>query len=137
MTEKNNRILVVDDLSDWRTTLSGLLTDVGYEVQTAESFDKAMEQLDKNSFDLAILDLRLVDSDVENEGGLKLAEEIKKSWARTRIIIITAYGTPDRMRRAMEPDLATHQPLVDDYLSKNDMDKLVPTVQKILAHSKS
>ena len=32
MTDVSQRILVVDDLPDWRATLRGLLEDAGYDV---------------------------------------------------------------------------------------------------------
>ncbi|MBI1881080.1 MAG: response regulator, partial [Chloroflexi bacterium] len=53
------RILVVDDLPDWRKTLSGILLDEGYEVQTASSREESLRLLTAGRFHLAILDVRL------------------------------------------------------------------------------
>ena len=38
MALKPYKILVVDDLADWRSTLRGLLNDAGYQVEIAGSF---------------------------------------------------------------------------------------------------
>ena len=50
MTEKTHRILVVDDIDDWRKTLSGLLREEGYKVDAVDSFEKAVKllQIQKN-----------------------------------------------------------------------------------------
>ena len=45
MTSRRHKVLVVDDLPDWRTTLSGLLEDARYDVQVAGSLDEALTLL--------------------------------------------------------------------------------------------
>jgi CheY-like chemotaxis protein len=133
MTETQYKVLVVDDLPDWRKTLGGLLSDAGYNVQAAESSISALRLLQDNEFALAVVDLRLDESNEDDEGGFDLAAQIKQRWPNVKVIIITGYGTPDRIRRAIEPDKTTRQTLVDDYIPKRDTDKLVSMVKKFLA----
>jgi len=133
MANARNNILIVDDLPDWRKTLSGLLIDVGYDVQTAESSARALALLEKKHFDLAVVDLRLDESNEDDEGGLDLAVQIKQRWPNVKVIIITGYGTPARIKRAIEPDSQTGQTLADDYIPKTETDKLASTVQRILS----
>jgi len=133
MASVQNNILIVDDLPDWRKTLSGLLIDVGYDVQTAESSARALALLEKNHCDLAVVDLRLDESNEDDEGGLDLAVQIKQRWPNVKVIIITGYGTPARIKRAIEPDSQTGLKLADDYIPKTETDKLATTVQRILA----
>ena len=132
MTNKRRKILVVDDLPDWRTTLSGLLVDEGYDVQVADSSNAAVALLEADHFDLALLDMRLDESDEDNTEGLDLAAEIKQHWPTTQVVIITGYGTTDTMRQAMEPD-AQGRRLVANYIPKTETEKLIQVVREALA----
>lgn len=133
MAKKRYKILVVDDLPDWRRTLSRLLGDAGYEVEVAESSANALLLFEKTQFDLAVLDIRLIDSDEENEEGINLATEIKRRRPEVKVIQITGYGTEKRMKRAMEPEIKTGLRPADNYLPKNKIDdELVQTIQQML-----
>ena len=98
------RILVVDDLDDWRMTLSGLLRDEGYEVDTADSVDSAWKQLAQESYDLAVVDMRLDETDESDVGGLTLSHRVRQERLPIRIIILTGYASMSTIREAMESD---------------------------------
>ena len=132
MTSRQRKILVVDDVRDWRTTLGGLFEDAGYDVRVAASSARALELLRTDQFDLAVLDMRLDETDEGNTEGLDLAAEIKQHWPATKVVIITGYGTTDTMRRAMEPD-AQGRRLVANYIPKTETEELVKIVQEVLA----
>jgi CheY-like chemotaxis protein len=131
MSGKRPRILVVDDLPDWRLTLGGLLEDEGYEVQVAGSSPQALELLGADHFDLAVLDIRLDETDEGDTEGLNLAAEIKKDWPSVNIIFITGYGTPEIMREALEPDDEGKR-LATNYVPKTETEYLVKIVRKTL-----
>lgn len=126
------KILVVDDIKDWRITIRGVLQDAGYLVDNAGSVNDAVTLLEKNQYVAALLDIRLDETDEDNIAGLELAKTIKKKWSDMKIVIITGYGTPTMMKMALEPG-ASRQRLVDDYLPKENTDKLIETVRRILA----
>ncbi len=131
---KNNtpKILVVDDLPDWRTTIGGLLRDEGYEVQVAESRPAALALLrNKDDFALAVLDLRLDETDEENVEGLDLAAEIRQHWPDIKIIILTGYSTPERQERALQPD-SQGQILVEEFIEKTETEELVQKIRMLL-----
>ena len=132
MTNTHPKILVVDDLSDWRKTLKGVLADAEYDVQVADSSASALKLLEINRFDLAVLDMRLDETDEDNTEGLDLAVEIRRRWPTVKAIIITGYGTPDTMRQALEPDIRG-QRLVADYIPKTQTEELVKVVRRVLA----
>lgn len=132
MTNKQHKILVVDDLPDWCTTLGGLLEDAGYHVQVADSSAGALELLRTGHFDLAVVDMRLDESDEDNTEGLDLAARIKQHWPAIKVVIITSYGTPERMRQALEPDVQG-QTLAADYIPKTQTEELVQVVRRVLA----
>jgi CheY-like chemotaxis protein len=133
VVNKIHKILVVDDLPDWRNTISGVLTDEGYQVEMAASTPEALGLLHHSHFDLAILDMRLDESDENNTEGLDiLAKEIRKSWPDVKAIILTGYGTPETQKRALEPDIQG-QRLVEDFVEKTETEGLVQTVKRVLA----
>jgi DNA-binding NarL/FixJ family response regulator len=51
--------LVVEDDAGWRSILSELLTDAGYEVRLCSSYGEALGRLRRETYDLAIVDLSL------------------------------------------------------------------------------
>lgn len=98
MSDKvTGHILIVDDQPNWREALMDILTQEGYTVTTAEDFDGAMEALSENMFDLAVLDVRLVDRRVFNVQGLELLRNIKaQERSSPSVIILTGY--PESIR---------------------------------------
>jgi DNA-binding NtrC family response regulator len=84
------RILVVDDETQIVKAMDRFLSDAGYEVATADSFEKASLQWEQGVFDAALVDLRLGD-----KNGLDLLRKIKRVQPEAVCIIITGYGTID------------------------------------------
>ena len=132
MTSRQRKILVVDDVCDWRTTLGGLFEDAGYDVRVAASSARALELLRTDQFDLAVLDMRLDETDEGNTEGLDLAAEIKRHWPATKVVMITGYGTSYTIRRALAPDVRG-QRLAADYIPKTETEELVQVVREVLA----
>jgi DNA-binding NtrC family response regulator len=126
------RILVVDDLPDWRKTLGGLLTDEGYAVDVAGSQEDALSLMKEKPFDLAVLDIRLDETDEENVEGLDLGTQIQERWPETGIIFITGYETQETVARAMQPD-ASGKSLAVNFVPKTEAEDLVNLVRKALA----
>jgi len=128
------RILVVDDIKDWQLTLSGMLTDEGYEVVTVGSRQAALAAVEVNQFDLAVIDIRLDEVDEGNTAGLDLAGEVKSIVTGLPVIIITGYEMPDMIDRAMKPD-EHGQTLAIDFVRKTEANELVDIVNKTLHSS--
>jgi len=87
-------ILVIDDDSLIRKTLSSHLTKEGYEVLTAEGGEEGLRIYEECFPDLVILDIRLPDMD-----GLEALKSIKGKNKNACIIIITAF---DDMKTTVE-----------------------------------
>lgn len=130
--KKKHRILVVDDLADWRKTLSGLLREEEYKVDSASSFEEAMTLLRSKEFDLVITDVRLDETDENNTQGLDIASEIILNWSAIKIIIITGYSNPEIVNRAMIPQDYGKKRLVDDFVPKTETDNLIKSVRSLL-----
>jgi two-component system nitrogen regulation response regulator NtrX len=82
------RIIIVDDDEGIRKTLSTILEDEGYVVDAVESGREAIESCEKRVYNLALIDVRLLDME-----GTELLTRIKDRVPRTRKIIITGYPT--------------------------------------------
>jgi two-component system nitrogen regulation response regulator NtrX len=96
-------VLIVDDYSDWRNMLSGLIEREGHLVATAGKRDDALAYIDENKdLDLVILDIRLVETEEKNEDGMHLLAEIRRRLSFTRVIMVTGYGTMETQRKAFK-----------------------------------
>jgi DNA-binding NtrC family response regulator len=93
------RILLVDDEPTILLGLSHLLRRAGAEVISCVSREEAEEAIQKQPFDLALLDVRL--SGTETTAGLDLLTVLKNRSPRTYVIIMTAFGTEDIRREAI------------------------------------
>ena len=68
-------ILVIDDNSDIRQLISGILRDQGLKVREAANFDQALLEINKKLPDVAIIDVKL---DKGDNDGIELLVHIKK-----------------------------------------------------------
>lgn len=93
-------ILIVDDEQNWREQLRDILQLDGYSMMTASSYDEALEALTLTHFKLAILDVRLVDSDPNNIDGLRLIEHLDQARINTNAIVITGHAEEQYQRIA-------------------------------------
>lgn len=106
-TKKDSRILVVDDEQDLCEILKFNLETEGYQVETANSAEEALEK------DIASYNLLLLDVMMGGMSGFQLAKQLKNSevTAHIPIIFLTARDT--------ENDTVTGFNLgADDYISK-------------------
>ena len=132
MVSKKYKVLVVEDNPDWRLTLEGMLSEAALVANSVSSKEEALLALQSNHYDVALLDIRLDESDETNDDGLLLAEEINERWPDVRIIIATGYANQDYVRRAMEPKMPNGQRLAVNFIEKSDIDSLVDAIKKII-----
>jgi DNA-binding NtrC family response regulator len=119
------RILVIDDDEGIRKTLSAILLDEGYEVDTAESGKEAILKSNAEFYNLALIDVRLLDME-----GTELLTRIKDTVPRMRKIIITGYPTVHNAMEAVNRN-------ADAYLLKPfDMGKLLFVIKDQLRKQK-
>ncbi len=89
-------ILVVDDEAGIRESLEVLLGFENYVVKTAANGEEGLNFLDRETFDLMLLDLAL-----PGQSGLELLPQFKERQPDLPIIMITAYGTVDNVVEAI------------------------------------
>lgn len=90
------RILIVDDEQDTCANLSDILTDLGYEVDTANDGFAALELVKQRPYDVALLDLRMPGMD-----GLELYRRMRDISAETVAIVVTAYASSDTAKSVL------------------------------------
>jgi two-component system nitrogen regulation response regulator NtrX len=83
-------ILIVDDESDIRLLVSGLLTDEGYQTRGAADSDAALEAVRSRRPSLVLLDIWLQGSKLD---GLGILTEIKRSHPATPVVMMSGHGT--------------------------------------------
>ena len=82
------KILIVDDEEHIRYLYSEELTEVGYEVITADSGYKLIEKIENEKPDLIVLDIKMVDYN-----GLDLLQDIRNNFYDLPVVLCTAYDT--------------------------------------------
>jgi two-component system, NtrC family, C4-dicarboxylate transport response regulator DctD len=94
-----DRVLVVDDEPLIRWSLSETLGHVGFTVVEAGDARTAMGEASdpQKPFAVAVLDVRLPDSD-----GLGLLMRLRRLMPDTRIILMTAHGSPELAQSALD-----------------------------------
>jgi DNA-binding NtrC family response regulator len=84
--QERARILVVDDDESVRKTFAAILEEKGYAVDTAECGKEAIEKSYKSFYNVALIDIRLLDME-----GTKLLTAMKETTPKMVKIIITGY----------------------------------------------
>jgi len=84
-----NEILVIDDNSDIRQLISGILKDKGFVVREAANFDQAMLEINKKLPDVAIIDVKL---DKGDNDGIELLVHLKKIDEDVPVIMISGHA---------------------------------------------
>src|SRR6185369_1232465 len=94
---KQRRILVVDDEPAIRQSLSGVLEDEGYAVETAESGEACLTALPGGNFELVLLDIWLPGID-----GMEVLSRIQEIpvGERPEVVVISGHGSIEAAVRA-------------------------------------
>lgn len=94
--ESIKRILVVDDEENTRIGLSKLLSQEGFEVESAANGSEALDLLGHQKVSLVISDINMPDMN-----GLVFLRELSRKFPSTNVIMITAYGGVESYLEAM------------------------------------
>ena len=118
---RQGRILVVDDLENWREELVETLQRGGFHAESASTTSEALDRLNEAFYHLLLLDIRMVENDMSNIDGILLLQELDKRGLgeATKVIILSVHGTREHMRTSFR-DFK-----VVDFLYKDDFDNKV------------
>ena len=104
------RILIVDDEELIVLAMRRYFEGLGYAVDSAHELEEAQALLATRRYDLVIADLRL--TGIGGVEGLQIVSDIHRRAADTRVILLSAYGTPEIERESYKrgADAFLHKP---------------------------
>ena len=122
---RQSRVMVVDDDADTLTLLREVVTKEGYQVETAEDAETALQRLGEWQPDLVITDIHMPGMD-----GLALLAAVREKAPDILVILLTAYGSLKTVVDAIKSGAF-------DYLSKPFVvDDIRLVVRRALEHKK-
>ncbi len=125
MSSKTGSILIIDDEADVLASLDDLMRTEGYRTATASTAAAGLEKLDKEPFDLVLLDISLPDSN-----GIDVLRTIKRDSPELPVMMITAYDSSQVAFQASREG-------AESYTTKPwDNDKLLIEISNLLDRSR-
>jgi len=116
-------ILIVDDELVVRDSLGKWFATEGYRTRTVESGREALEAIQKEEFDLALIDIKMPGMD-----GLELQDRLRQIEPELLVVIMTGYASVETAVQALKRGAY-------DYITKPfDPDELVHLVSKAFDH---
>ena len=88
-------VLVIDDDAVVGRSFDRVLSDKGYEVDTARNGEEGLKDMEFQDYDVIFTDIKMPGMD-----GLEVAERIKARCPWTPVVVITGYGTEENEARA-------------------------------------
>ncbi len=114
-------VLVVDDQSSMRLTLTALLKQAGHTLMQAGIGEDALKKIADNDFDVVITDLKL-----DKVTGLEVLKAAKTNNPQTEVIVLTGFGSIETAVAAMKAGAI-------DYLTKPfETEELLMAVQRAM-----
>jgi two-component system response regulator HydG len=121
--KSKNIVLIVDDDRSHRIMLQTLFAGWGYSTVEADDGDTAVEKVQKQPFDLILMDVRMI-----RVSGLEALTKIKTLNPAIPIIIMTAYSSVESAVEALKNGAY-------DYLTKPlNFDELRLTMERAMDH---
>ncbi|MBD3363019.1 response regulator [Candidatus Dojkabacteria bacterium] len=120
------KILIIEDEQSMARVLSLKLGNMGFECFIAKNGNDAVDLIQKQNFDLIVLDLMMPQKD-----GFAFLSEVRKAGNKTPVIIASNLSQPEDIKRAEQYDIL-------NYFSKADtpISTVVNYISQILNSSK-
>ncbi len=113
-----SKILLVDDEVIFASNMARLLNNRGYWVKAVDNGESALQELEKQDFDVVVLDIKMPGLD-----GIATLNEISKMGLLTQVLILTGHGSVDTAIEALK--LGAY-----DYLTKPcEIDELIEKIE--------
>lgn len=119
------KILIIDDEASVRKSLAVLLGNAGYQVETAETGEVALEVMKEASFDLFLIDLQF-----PGTSGIDILQNIRKEKPEADCVVLTGYGSIEASVEAMKAGAT-------DFITKPfEVNRVLGMIENILAQPK-
>src|SRR5664280_3168997 len=120
------KLLIVDDELSVRDSLAKWFTEEGYEVATAENANEALTRVAEQTFDLALVDIKMRGTD-----GIELQRRLHEIYPDMLVIIMTGYAS-------VETAIAALKNGAYDYVNKPlDPDEIGHLIAKAMSHRRT
>ena len=108
--QTTRRILIVDDEDLIVMAMRKYFEGLGFLVDGAYELEEAQALLANYKYDLVIADLRL--TGIGGVEGLQIVADVHQRCANTRVVLLSAYGTPEIERESYNrgADAFLHKP---------------------------
>ena len=117
-------ILIIDDESDIRSSMSGLLEDEGYTTRTADCGQAGLDAVSEKVPDLVLLDIWM-----EGMDGLEVLSRLKRRVPDLPIIMLSGHGT-------VETAVSATQKGAYDFIEKPpQVDRLLLTISRAISET--
>ncbi len=115
------KILIVDDERAIRRTLKEILEYEKYDIDEAEDGEIGLEKIEKNNYDVVILDIKMPKKD-----GLEVLTEMQQKGIDTPVIVLSGHGNIETAVEAVKKGAF-------DYIPKPpDLNRLLITVRNAM-----
>jgi two-component system response regulator HydG len=126
MSTSKGKLIVVDDELSVRDSLAKWFREEGYEVTIAESANEALTRVAEQTYDLALLDIKMRGTD-----GVELQRKLHELVPNLIVIMMTGYAS-------VETAVTTLRNGAYDYITKPlDPEETAHLVAKALAHKRT
>jgi len=116
-----NRVLLVEDDDHLAEGVAFNLRNTGYEVEMAPTGEEALSLLEKQAFDLVLLDLMLPGID-----GIEVVKKLRQGGNKKPVLIITAKNRADDVIAGLDAG-------ADDYITKPfDLEEVLARIRGAL-----
>jgi DNA-binding NtrC family response regulator len=88
-----SKILVADDQADVLKALRLLLRPEGYEIKTASSVEEIVDAVNRNDFDVVLMDLNYIRGETSGRQGLDLLKRIHQIDESLPVVVMTAWSS--------------------------------------------
>lgn len=105
MNESNNKttsVLIADDQADVREALRFLLKGEGFRTETVSSPAKVLSALERDDFDVLLMDMNYARDTTSGREGLKLLDRIRELDDSLPVVVMTAWANIDLAVAAMQ-----------------------------------
>jgi len=115
------KLLIVDDEVEICEFLKSFFEDRDFKVSTAHSGEQAVRGVEDFKPSVVLLDIQMPGMD-----GLQALKKIKENFPKTKVIMVTAVETQDKIEEAMRygADNYITKPLSLEYLEKDVQEKI-------------
>lgn len=115
------KILIVDDEKAIRRTLKEILEYEKYDIEEAEDGEIGLEKIEKNNYDVIILDIKMPKKD-----GIEVLTEMQQKGIDTPVIVLSGHGNIETAVEAVKKGAF-------DYIPKPpDLNRLLITVRNAM-----